>query len=70
VEPAFMTIPEAAAYLRVGRSNFYVRFVAEGRVPVVRIGRSVRIPTQAVVALAAELLAGATETLATAAGSA
>jgi excisionase family DNA binding protein len=58
VEPAFMTIPEAAAYLRVGRSNFYVRFVAEGRVPVVRIGRSVRIPTKAIQNLAAELLAG------------
>jgi excisionase family DNA binding protein len=66
MEPAFMTIPEAAQYLRVARSSFYDRFVTQGRVPVVRIGRSVRIPTRAVQDLAAELLSDATDVVAAA----
>jgi excisionase family DNA binding protein len=40
--PALMRVEQAARYLQVSRSKAYA-LVAEGRLPVVRVGRSVRI---------------------------
>lgn len=41
--PEILTVDEVAAYLRVSRSALYVA-VADGRIPAVRHGRSIRIP--------------------------
>jgi excisionase family DNA binding protein len=41
--PALMTVPEAANYLRIGRSKLY-QLVAAGTLPSVRIGSVLRIP--------------------------
>lgn len=49
-ESAFLTVEEAAAYPRIGRSNPYEqcrRFMVTGGragIPCVRIGRSIRVP--------------------------
>ena len=42
-----LKVTEAANLLRIGRSTLYV-LMQTGRLPVVRIGRAVRIPTRAV----------------------
>jgi excisionase family DNA binding protein len=47
-----LTVREAAAILRVGRNQLY-QAVASGQLPAVRIGRSIRIPTQALLDLLA-----------------
>jgi excisionase family DNA binding protein len=47
VEPALLTIPEAAAQLGVGRSSIY-RLIDGGQLEVVHVGRSVRVPAEAV----------------------
>ena len=41
--PEILTVDEVAAYLRVSRSALYVA-VADGRIPAVRSGKSIRIP--------------------------
>ena len=49
--PLLLRIPEAAALLRVSRSTLY-QMVGNGDVPVIRIGRSVRIARAALERLA------------------
>ncbi len=58
-EPApFLTIPEAAAVLRIGRTAAYElarRYLATGGregLPVVRLGRMLRVPSYALAHLA------------------
>jgi excisionase family DNA binding protein len=50
--PEVLTAREAAAILRVGRNQLY-QAVARGEVRAVRIGRSIRIPKQALLDLLA-----------------
>jgi excisionase family DNA binding protein len=50
--PEVLTVREAAAILRVGRNQLY-QAVARGEVRAVRIGRSIRIPKQALLDLLA-----------------
>jgi excisionase family DNA binding protein len=50
--PEVLTAREAAAILRVGRNQLY-QAVARGEVGAVRIGRSIRIPRQALLDLLA-----------------
>lgn len=45
--PDLLTIIEAAARLRIGRSSIY-RLIDTGDLDVVHVGRSARIPTQAI----------------------
>jgi excisionase family DNA binding protein len=45
-----LTVSEAAAILRVGRNQLY-QAVARGELGAVRIGRSIRIPKQALLDL-------------------
>jgi excisionase family DNA binding protein len=52
--PEVLTVREAAAILRVGRNQLY-QAVGRGELGAVRIGRSIRIPKQALL----ELLAAA-----------
>jgi excisionase family DNA binding protein len=53
--PAVFRVPEAALYLQIARGQAY-RMVAEGQLPVIRIGRSLRIPKASLDAwLAAQL---------------
>ena len=39
----YLKVPEVAKTLRIARSRAY-ELVAEGQIPAVRIGRSVRVP--------------------------
>ena len=48
--PEVLTVREAAAILRVGRNQLY-QAVARGQLDAIRIGRSIRIPKQALLAL-------------------
>jgi excisionase family DNA binding protein len=50
--PEVLTAREAAAILRVGRNQLY-QAVARGQLAAVRIGRSIRIPKQALLDLLA-----------------
>jgi excisionase family DNA binding protein len=50
--PEVLTAREAAAILRVGRNQLY-QAVARGQLDAVRIGRSIRIPKQALLELLA-----------------
>ena len=50
--PEVLTVREAAAILRVGRNQLY-QAVARGELGAVRIGRSIRIPKQALLDLLA-----------------
>ena len=50
--PEVLTVCEAAAILRVGRNQLY-QAVARGQLGAVRIGRSIRIPKQALLDLLA-----------------
>jgi excisionase family DNA binding protein len=50
--PEVLTAREAAAILRVGRNQLY-QAVARGELGAVRIGRSIRIPKQALLDLLA-----------------
>lgn len=43
-----LTIPESARLLRIGRSTLY-ELIADGRIEVVHIGRSARVPVGALV---------------------
>jgi excisionase family DNA binding protein len=51
--PEVLTVREAAAILRVGRNQLY-QAVERGQLRAVRIGRSIRIPTQALLDLLAQ----------------
>jgi excisionase family DNA binding protein len=51
--PEVLTAREAAAILRVGRNQLY-QAVARGELGAVRIGRSIRIPKQALLDLLAD----------------
>jgi len=53
--PEVLTVREAAAILRVGRNQIY-QAVGRGEVGAVRIGRSIRIPKQALLDLLAASL--------------
>ncbi len=46
MEPGLMRVPEAAVFLGVARSTAY-QLVAQGAIPTVRVGRSVRVPREA-----------------------
>jgi excisionase family DNA binding protein len=48
--PEVLTVREAAAILRVGRNQLY-QAVERGQLQAVRIGRSIRIPKQALLDL-------------------
>jgi excisionase family DNA binding protein len=48
--PEVLTAREAAAILRIGRNQLY-QAVARGELGAIRIGRSIRIPRQALLAL-------------------
>jgi excisionase family DNA binding protein len=48
--PALITIKQAARILNLGRSTVY-ELIAEGQLEVVHIGRSARVPTDAITAL-------------------
>jgi len=50
--PEVLTAREAAAILRIGRNQLY-QAVARGELPAIRIGRSIRIPKHALLALLA-----------------
>ena len=50
--PEVLTAREAAAILRVGRNQLY-QAVARGQLGAIRIGRSIRIPRHALLALLA-----------------
>jgi excisionase family DNA binding protein len=50
--PEVLTVREAAAILRVGRNQLY-QAVTRGELGAVRIGRSIRIPKQALLDLLA-----------------
>jgi excisionase family DNA binding protein len=50
--PEVLTAREAAAILRVGRNQLY-QAIARGELGAVRIGRSIRIPKQALLDLLA-----------------
>jgi excisionase family DNA binding protein len=49
--PLLLTVTRAAALLGVSRSTLY-QLVAAGRVPVVRLGRAVRVPRRGLERLA------------------
>lgn len=42
----FATVPEVGSYLRISKGRAY-KFVESGELPCVRIGRSIRIPLDA-----------------------
>jgi excisionase family DNA binding protein len=48
--PEVLTVREAAAVLRIGRNQLY-QAVERGQLRAVRIGRSIRIPKQALLDL-------------------
>lgn len=43
MEPGLLRVTEAARFLSLGRSKTY-ELISGGELPVVRIGRSVRVP--------------------------
>jgi excisionase family DNA binding protein len=54
-EPALLRVEEASRYLALGRTKTY-ELVAQGEIPSIRFGRSLRIPREALRAwLAAQL---------------
>ena len=65
--PDFLTVPEAARILRIGRTVAYeqaVRFEATGGaegIPVVRVGRQLRVPTARLEAMAGRSLRNSTD---------
>lgn len=62
--PAVLTVEEAAALLRIGRSQAYLA-VARGAIPSIRVsGRAIRVPTKKL----ADMLGEAPENSATPAG--
>jgi excisionase family DNA binding protein len=57
VSDGLVTVPEAAAFLRLSRSTLYA-LMERGDLPYVRIGAARRIPKRALVALASSHLTG------------
>jgi excisionase family DNA binding protein len=57
LRPALLTVKQAARVLSLGRSTVY-ELIADGRLEVVHIGRSTRVPTDAIARLIAKLRAG------------
>ena len=57
VEDGLVTVPEAAAFLRLSRSTVY-ELMNQGVLAYAKIGRSRRIPRRALVELAARELRG------------
>ena len=55
--PRFLTVPEAAAVLRLGKSACYDA-ITRGQIPSVRFGRKLRVPRGAILQLARELPVG------------
>ncbi|MGH7777293.1 MAG: helix-turn-helix domain-containing protein, partial [Candidatus Dormibacterales bacterium] len=53
-----LRVEEAADRLSLGRSKVY-ELIREGRLPVVHIGRSVRVPVRSLQAFVAELMEAA-----------
>jgi excisionase family DNA binding protein len=51
--PRFLTVPEAAAVLRLGLSATY-EAIARGQIPSVRFGRKIRVPRGVIFQLARE----------------
>jgi excisionase family DNA binding protein len=51
--PAFLTLAEAAAFLRLGRTTVW-ECVRRGQLPAVRLGRRLRIPRGGLLRLAGE----------------
>jgi excisionase family DNA binding protein len=43
IRPAFLTVEEAADYIRLGRSKTY-ELITAGEFPHVKIGRATRVP--------------------------
>jgi putative molybdopterin biosynthesis protein len=52
-----LTVPEVAALLRIGRDSAY-DLVSSGRLPVLRIGRKLRVPRASVERLIDEVVSG------------
>lgn len=50
LEPRLVSIVEAARLLRIGRTAVYA-LISSGELDVIRFGRSVRVPVQAIDAL-------------------
>ena len=57
LRPALLTVKQAARVLNLGRSTVY-ELIGYGRLEVVHIGRSTRVPTDAIARLIANLRAG------------
>jgi excisionase family DNA binding protein len=55
--PALLTIKQAARMLSLGRSTIY-ELIADGRLEVVHVGRSARIPADAIPQLVHQLRSG------------
>ena len=43
VQPALLTVGEAAQALRIGRNTCY-ELIRQGQIPAIRIGRLIRVP--------------------------
>ncbi len=54
--PAFLTVEEAAAVLRLKRSTAY-ELVRRGEIPHFRLGHFIRVPRDALLRMAAEAVA-------------
>ncbi len=55
--PALLTVKQAAGVLNLGRSTVY-QLIADGRLDVVHIGRSARVPVDAITKFINELRTG------------
>jgi excisionase family DNA binding protein len=55
--PALLTVKQAAAVLNLGRSTVY-QLIADGRLDVVHIGRSARVPVDAITKFISNLRSG------------
>jgi excisionase family DNA binding protein len=60
--PALLTVKQAAQVLNVGRSTLY-ELITAGSLEVVHIGRSTRVPTDAITKLIDDLRADTTTTV-------
>jgi excisionase family DNA binding protein len=55
--PVLLTVKQAARVLNLGRSTVY-ELIADGRLEIVHIGRSTRVPVDAITTLICHLRAG------------